>query len=118
MKDWKHAKNDGRTDVEYDFGQVDSGNRRVSDILNQGCYVFYDHAEGVWENSDKDSYAKSLADEFLTYPMLSARRLKCEDRMVKMIAYRALELIKQNSDKWVYSLSHVVRTGMRSRGFI
>lgn len=40
MSEWKHPKNDGWDDVEYDFEIDQDGNDRVSHILNEACHVF------------------------------------------------------------------------------
>lgn len=93
-KNWKHPKNDGWTDVSYDFGSDQALNKGVGYILNEACHVFYFHAEGTWAKFDKESYAELLAIEFKKHPKLSYRVLKTNDRVVKMVAYRALELLK------------------------
>jgi hypothetical protein len=92
---WEHPKNDGWTHVEYDFGLDPDSNERISYILNEACHVFYHHAEGVWKSSDKDNYASLLVKEFLRHPELSSRVIRSKDRVVKMVAYRALELMKE-----------------------
>ncbi|MCV6638036.1 hypothetical protein [Candidatus Albibeggiatoa sp. nov. NOAA] len=96
MADWTHPKNDGWTDIKYDFGLDEDASKRVSHILNEACHVFYYHADGHWIKMYKDRYASELMQEFLSNPNLSSRVLKCGDRVVKMVAYRALELMKEN----------------------
>ena len=42
----------------------------------------------------KDFYAKQLADEIARRAGLTGRLLSTEDRVIKMLTYRALELLK------------------------
>lgn len=86
--------NDGWADVAYDLGPSAEDNARVSRVLNEACHVFHHHAEGVWASSDKDAYASKIADEIERRPTLAGRLLKTDDRVVKMLAYRALELVE------------------------
>jgi hypothetical protein len=92
-------KNDGWTDIEYKFGDDDVENARISAVLNEACHVFHCHAEGVWLSHDKDSYASELAEELRLRPSLAGRLLKTEDRVVKMLTFRALELNRETSAK-------------------
>lgn len=94
MSDWEQPKNYGWEDVEYSFGLNDEATIRVSRILNEACHVFYYHRDGNWESSYKEQYASELAVEFKQYSNLSSRLLKSNDRVVKMVAFRALELLK------------------------
>jgi hypothetical protein len=94
MSDWEQPKNDGWEDVEYEFGIDEEGTKRVSRILNEACHVFYYHNDSNWQSSYKEKYASELAAEFQRYPKLSSRMLRSNDRVVKMVAYRALEIIK------------------------
>lgn len=66
---------------------------RISRILNEACHVFHRHAEGLWRSADKDAYASMLADEIERRPGLVGRLLNTNDRGVKMLAYRALEMV-------------------------
>jgi hypothetical protein len=86
-------KNDGWTDVDYDLGSNLEDNARISKILNEACHVFRHHAEGVWRSGDKDAYASLLMAEIERQPSIVGRLLKTDDRVVKMLTYRALELI-------------------------
>lgn len=97
MNDWEQPKNDGWQDVEYDFGLDDESTSRVSNILNEACHVFYYHGDGYWKDSYKERYANELADELRLNPKLSSRVLRSNDRVVKMVAYRALEILKNDS---------------------
>ncbi len=94
MSDWTQPKNDGWENLNYDFGLDEEANSRVSHILNEACHVFYHHRDGVWDSLYKERYASKLASEFKLYPELCSRVLRSKDRVVKMVAYRALELIK------------------------
>jgi len=85
-------KNDGWTDVAYDFGLPAEDNTRISHILNEACHVFHYHAGGTWASADKDHYASALAGEIALRPGLVGRLLSTPDRVVKMLTYRALEL--------------------------
>jgi hypothetical protein len=78
-------------DIEYDLGAIEDDNVRISRILNEACHVFHRHAEGLWCSADKDAYASMLADE--RRPGLVGRLLNTDDRGVKMLAHRALEMV-------------------------
>jgi hypothetical protein len=88
-------KNDGWTDVEYNPGDP-ADNVRIGAILNEACHVFRHHAGGTWSKHDKDIYARRLVAELQLRPGLAGRLLSTEDRVVKMITYRALELLREN----------------------
>ena len=87
-------KNDGWTDIVYEVGSDSVDNKRISALLNEACHVFYHHAEGVWREHDKDSYARKLVEEITKRQGLVGRLLDTEDRVIKMLTYRALELQK------------------------
>lgn len=93
MNDWEQPENDGWEDIEYDFGLDQEANQRVSDILNEACHVFYYHQDGNWKPEYKERYANDLALEFNKYNKLSSRVIRSKDRVVKMVAYRALEIL-------------------------
>jgi hypothetical protein len=90
----KLPMNDGWTDVEYDLGDP-ADNARVGAILNEACHVFRYHSGGTWATRDKEAYAQRLVGELRRRPGLAGRLLATEDRVVKMITYRALELLKE-----------------------
>jgi len=90
-------KNDGWVDVLYDLGHDAEDNARVSAILNEACHVFHHHAEGTWAVADKDAYAGKLATEIAARPGLTGRLLRTDDRVVKMLVHRALELLRATS---------------------
>jgi hypothetical protein len=93
----KAPKNDGWTDVEYDLGDP-ADNARIGEILNEACHVFRHHAGGTWAIRDKEIYAQRLVPELQRRPGLAGRLLATEDRVIQMITYRALELLKEVSD--------------------
>jgi hypothetical protein len=88
-------KNDGWKDVAYEVGANAEDNKRIGAILNEACHVFRHHAEGTWVEHDRDAYAQELAKEIAVRPGLVGRLLHTEDRVVKMVTYRALELLKR-----------------------
>ena len=90
----KLPENDGWVDVAYDFGSDAEENARISHVLNEACHVFRHHAGGTWESRDKDVYAELLAVELARRPSLAGRLLTTDDRVVKMVTFRALELLK------------------------
>ncbi len=97
MSDWEQPKNDGWEDVDYDFGLDQADNQRISNILNEACHVFYYHSDGNWKSEYKERYANDLAEEFRKYDKLSSRVIRSKDRVVKMVAYRALEILDENN---------------------
>jgi len=90
-------KNDGWTEIQYELGSDPKDNARLSRILNEACHVFHRHAEGVWKDHDKDAYAQLLAEEIRKRESLVGRLLNTDDRVVKMLTHRAIELIKNGS---------------------
>ncbi|MFZ5893126.1 MAG: hypothetical protein ACOY0T_18855 [Myxococcota bacterium] len=86
-------KNDGWTDVVYDLGESADDNTRISAILNEACHVFRHHSQGTWASHDRDAYAGLLVEELQNRPGLAGRLLATDDRVVKMITYRALEML-------------------------
>lgn len=90
-------RNDGFTDVEYDFGFDSAENARIGAILNDACHVFHMHAGGTWADHDKDRYAEALALELERRPGLVGRLLVTDDRVVKMVTHRAIEIVKSRS---------------------
>jgi hypothetical protein len=95
----KLPTNDGWTDIDYDLGNVHEDSERIGRLLNEACHVFHHHAEGVWHSNDKDAYASRLAEEIRLRPGLVARLLNTDDRVVKMLTFRALELRQANDDQ-------------------
>ncbi len=93
---WEYHKNNGYADIEYNFGDDNELNSRLSDIINEACHVFYCHTEGKWKSEDKDAYSNLLANEIINNPFLVKKLLGTEDRVIKMLTYRAIELNKEN----------------------
>ena len=96
MKKMDPQQNDGWTDVDYNFGEDDERNARISYILNEACHVFRHHAEGVWASQDKDAYARLLIPELKVHPSLIGQLKQLNDRVVKMVLYRAVEIMKED----------------------
>ena len=95
---WKHPKNKGWTGVEYNFGVEPELNKKLGETLNEACHVFYYHGDGNWITTYKDQYARLIAEEFRARPSLIKKLLGTEDRVVKMVAYRAIELNEGRGD--------------------
>jgi hypothetical protein len=93
----KLPKNSGWQDLEYDLGLGAEGNARVGRILNEVCHVFHGHAEGVWRDHDKDAYASLIANEIREKRSLVRVLLNTDDRVVKMVTYRAVELLESEA---------------------
>jgi hypothetical protein len=91
---WNHPKNDGWTDVDYDFGLPLSERAALSKILNEACHVFHYHADGNWKTAYKDNFASLVATYIEAHPGLPHRLLRSEDRVVKILTYRALEILE------------------------
>ena len=92
--EWGHAVNDGSMSVDYQLLDDPDRNAHLSFVLNQACHVFHCHADGSWASQYKDNYAKSVAKEIARFPSLTHRLLGVGDRVIKMVAYRALELLE------------------------
>jgi len=88
-------QNDGWTDESYEFGRGDEFNRKIGEILNEACHAFHHHASGVWQNDHKDFYARKLIPEMQAHPSLIGQLKQLQDRVVKMVVYRAVEIIKE-----------------------
>lgn len=92
MSNWKHPKNDGWAEINYQFGLVEDEANNLSLLLNEACHVYHRHAEGDWRTSDKDSYASEILKFMVKHPELESRLLRCGDRVIKMLVFRAIEL--------------------------
>lgn len=88
------STNDGWNDITYDLGSSREDSDRIGAILNEACHVFRFHSGGTWSEHDKDAYAQRLAEEIAARPGLAGRLLHTKDRVVKMLTYRALELLR------------------------
>ena len=91
---YKHPKNNGWTNLNYDFGLDPELTQKLNKILNEACHIFHHHPEGVWESDYKDAYASMIATELKRTPPLIRKLLGTEDRVIKMLTYRAIELNK------------------------
>jgi hypothetical protein len=86
--------NQGFLETTYDLGGDPNDDERIGKILNDACHVFRHHAGGTWATHDKDRYAALLVEEIRKRPGLVGRLLATDDRAVKMITYRACELLR------------------------
>ncbi len=70
--------------------------RQLQELFCEGAHLFNCHPEGVWSQPDgyKDSCAKDLAEILKTHTGLVGRLLKTENRVIKMLTYRAVEMNK------------------------
>ncbi|HEX2881990.1 MAG TPA: hypothetical protein VHO25_20870 [Polyangiaceae bacterium] len=93
----KLPQNDGWTEIAYDLGTNIEDSERISKLLNEACHVFRHHSDGHWKSDDKDAYAALLAAELRRRPSLAGRLLNTDDRVIKMLTYRALELLQGDS---------------------
>lgn len=90
----KLPRNDGWTDIAYELGSDPEDNARISKVLNEACHVFHHHESGRWSSADKDAYARLLMAEIRRRPSLVGRLLNTDDRVVKMVTHRAVELLE------------------------
>ena len=72
---------------------------KLKKLFGEAGHVFECHPEGTWAvaSGDKYRFALELIAILKTYPGLGHRLLKTDNRIVKMITYRALELMKSSS---------------------
>ena len=100
-KKWLHPTNTGWTGVDYDFGLPPPERAALSVILNEACHVFYFHSGiGNWNTrpDGKEKYAALIADHIKAHPALRHRLLQSGDRVIKMLTYRAMEILGHNAD--------------------
>lgn len=76
----------------------DQTNARLSAILNEASHAFDWHAEGVWQSEHKDGFARLLIPMLMQHPKLIRNILKLNNRVFSMVAYRAVELIKNHEN--------------------
>lgn len=69
---------------------------RLQAIFSDAGHIYKCHAEGVWAiaDGDKDRLATQLVGVLETHTGLTGRLLKLDNRLIRMITYRALELMK------------------------
>ncbi len=96
MKKMEPQENDGWSDEEYDFGHGPELDRAVEHILNEACHTFHHHASGVWASGHKETYARMLVPLIEQHPSLIGQLKQLDDRVVKMVLYRAVELAKED----------------------
>ena len=87
-------KNDGWTDLFYDFGEGQAVNEELSNLLNEAVHVFRYHADGHWKQHYKPTYAAKLAEHIAAKPRLIRKLLNLKDPVVSNITYAAIELAK------------------------
>jgi hypothetical protein len=90
---WRHPKNDGFSEVDYDFGLPAADRSGLAHTLNEACHVFRMHADGNWVSLYKDRSARALAAHITAHPGLPHRLLRSGDRVIAMITHRALEIL-------------------------
>jgi len=93
------VKNDGLNDIEYDFGEDNDLNERMSLILNEAVHVFRHHLDGNWKNIYKPKYTAMLAAEILIKPSLIKSLIALKDPVVSNITYAAIELNKEQNNE-------------------
>ena len=89
---------DGYTGFDYDFGRGEELNEKLNFILNEAIHVFYYHKDGKWNSKYKDEYANMLKVEIEKTPSLIKQLKQLEDRVVKMVTYRAIVLLEENKE--------------------
>ncbi len=94
--EWQHPRNDGSMRVRYELVDDADRNAALSHLLNEMCHVFHDHADGNWRDSYKDAYARQIAAAIAEMPYLTERLLGTGDRVIRMVTYRALELVEND----------------------
>ena len=94
---WQHPKNDGFSDVDYDFGLPAADRGALASTLNEACHVFRMHADGIWVSLYKDRYARKLAAHISAHPGLPHRLLRSGDRVIAMVTHRALALLSEGN---------------------
>jgi len=74
---------------------------QLRDLLGDAGHVFKCHGEGIWSvpGGYKDYYAGCLAEIIIEHPNLVQSLLKTGNRLIKMIAYRAIEMQKEAQAK-------------------
>lgn len=98
FKNKKYPRNRGASiEIEYILCENQEINDRVSFVLNEACHIFYAHADGFWRSQYKDYFARKLVEELTVNPWLAQRLLNIKDRVISMVTYRALEIIKEKS---------------------
>jgi hypothetical protein len=95
---WHHPKNDGWSDIDYDFGLPAPERTALTSSLNDACHVFRLHADGNWVSTNKDRYARELATHISAHPGLPHRLLRSGDRVIAMLTHRAIDRATRECD--------------------
>jgi hypothetical protein len=68
----------------------------LKELFGEAGHLFECHADGTWAGPEghKDRLALRLCEILRTRPNLAHRLIKTDNRVVKMITYRALEISK------------------------
>ena len=82
----------------YGLTTDENVNLRISAILNEAEHVFDWHDEGIWKDTYKEGYARLLANELIERPSLMRKLLKLNRRVFSMVAYRAIDLVKEGQN--------------------
>ena len=96
---WRHNRNYGSFEIDYDFGLPSSERAALSALLNEACHVFQDHPHGQWKTRCKDKYASLVATQIKAHPGLTHRLLRSGERVIQMLTYRALEILERSKDE-------------------
>ncbi len=74
---------------------------KLQNLLGDAGHVFKCHGEGIWSvpGGYKDYYAGCLAEIIIEHPNVVHSLLKTGNRLIKMIAYRAIEMLKEAQAK-------------------
>ena len=74
---------------------------KLQNLLGDAGHVFKCHGEGSWSvpGGYKDYYAGCLAEIIIEHPNVVHSLLKTGNRLIKMIAYRAIEMQKEAQAK-------------------
>jgi hypothetical protein len=96
IKPKTYTKNDGWENIDYNLIEESDENKKLSHVLNEACHVFYHHATGRWEE-DKLFFVNEIIPFIKKHPSLIKKLLATKDRVIKMITYKAVEIIEQDN---------------------
>ena len=89
------------TDIDYVIVPDDPElNRYLSKLLNEAWHVHQHHRDGHWNKAGgyKDTFAARIALKVRVDKSLLQKLLNVRDRVLSMLTYRAIEMLKENSD--------------------
>lgn len=92
---WRQPRNDGWTNVDYDFGLASPSKEALAADLNELCHVFRHHADGHWASVYKQRYVDRIADHIRTHPKLSYRLFSSGERVIQSVTHQAIDLLKR-----------------------